>query len=165
MTTKTPRSLPPSSEEPPIKSGGDDDVARLRLAIARLARLQRQAAGSGLTQSQQSALSMIDRHGPIQLRDLAEVEQVTPPTITRIVAKLNDQGLVRRDVDPADRRIVRVEMTGAGRRRLEEARARRNEWLSERLDALSGTDADAIIAAVGALERLAFGGVEADTTC
>ena len=62
------------------------DVARLRLAIVRLARRQRQQSGTGLTSSLQSALAVIDLHGPLTLGALATLEQISPPTTTRLVA-------------------------------------------------------------------------------
>ncbi len=131
-----------------------ETVARLRLAMARLARRQRQAASTGLTPSQQSALSMIDVHGPISLGELAELEQVARPTITRIAAKLEEQGLVDRLIDTDDRRFARVAITSSGHERLEETRHRRNRWLTERIETLAADDIAAILAVVEPLERL-----------
>lgn len=129
-------------------------VARLRLVIVRLARRQRQAASSDLTPSQQSALSVIGFHGPILLGDLAEIEQVAPPTVTRIVAKLESQGLVERVVDADDRRFARAVITDVGRGRLDETWERRSRWLAERIEQLEPDDIAAVVAAVGPLERL-----------
>jgi DNA-binding MarR family transcriptional regulator len=129
-------------------------VARLRLAMARLARQQRRSFPTGLTPSQQSALAMIDRHGPIRLSDLAREEAVAPPTITRIVAKLESGGLVERQTDEADRRIARVSITEAGHQRMIETRTGRNQWLCAKLVDLDGDDIAAILAAVEPLERL-----------
>ncbi|MEZ5376798.1 MAG: MarR family transcriptional regulator [Acidimicrobiales bacterium] len=131
-----------------------ETVARLRMAMARLARRQRQAASTGLTPSQQSALAMIDRHGPLPLSELATLEQVAKPTITRIVAKLEEQGLVERLVDTVDRRFARVVVTAVGHERIEETRQRRNQWLTERIEGLSPDDIAAIFAVVEPLERL-----------
>ncbi len=131
-----------------------ETVARLRLAMARLARRQRQAASTGLTPSQQSVLAMIDVHGPIPLGELAALEQVAPPTITRIVAKLEDQGLVDRLIDTDDRRFARVVVTAFGHERIEETRQRRNQWLTERIEGLAEADIAAILAVVEPLERL-----------
>ncbi len=129
-------------------------VARFRLAMARLARRQRQAASTGLTPSQQSALSMIDVHGPLPLGELASLEQVAPPTITRIAAKLEEQKLVERIVDVEDRRFARVAITKEGHERLEETRERRNRWLTERIEQLGPDDVAAILSVVEPLERL-----------
>ncbi len=157
MSPPTEGSQPPA---PGIVTVDTDRVARLRLTLARLARQQRQASTSGLTPSQQSALAVIDRRGPITLGDLARFEQVAPPTITRIVAKLEDRGLVERTVDRSDRRVARLSITAAGHAGLELARARRNQWLTERLALLGPSDLDAILAAIEPLERLVEGAAD-----
>ncbi|MEM8923122.1 MAG: MarR family transcriptional regulator [Actinomycetota bacterium] len=131
-----------------------NDVVRLRMALARLARQQRRIDPDGLTPSQQSALGTIDHRGPVSLGHLAKLEAVTPPTITRIVAKLEDQGLVQRTVDPDDRRIARVSITDIGRDQMVETRQRRNQWLATKLAEVTAEDAAAIHGAVDALERL-----------
>ncbi len=143
--------------EPPLTP---QTVARLRLAMARLARRQRQAASTGLTPGQQSALAMVDVHGPISLGELATLEQVSRPTITRIAAKLEQQGLLERLVDHDDRRFARMAITPVGHQRLEETRKRRIEWLAARLEQLEPADVTSILAALEPLERLLE--VEAD---
>ena len=132
-------------------------AARLRLATARLARLLRQQAGTGLTPSQQSALVSIDLHGPLTLGRLAKIEQVAPPTLTRVVAKLEDDGLVTRTVDEADRRISRVTITGEGRRRIDHSRRRRNAWLAQRLGEFEPGQLADVEAALRVIEALAAG--------
>ena len=131
-----------------------DRVARLRLALARLARQQRRSFPTGLTPSQISALITIDHQGPIRLTDLARLEAVAPPTITRIVAKLEAEGLVARQADSNDRRIARVSITDEGHRRTAETREARNHWLARKLAALSDDDIATIMAVVEPLERL-----------
>lgn len=130
------------------------DVARFRLAIVRLARKQRQQAGTGLTPSLQSALAMIDVQGPLTLGELAAVEQIAPPTITRIVSKLEEMGLVARTADPEDGRVTRVDVTADGHRQLAESRERRDVWLRQRLDDLAPDDLAALVAAIEPLEHL-----------
>jgi len=132
----------------------NDRVARLRLAMARLARQQRRSFPTGLTPSQISALITIDHHGPIRLSDLARLEAVAPPTITRIVAKLEADALVERRLDDRDRRSARVTITDEGHRRIAETRAARNEWFGRKLAALSSEDLAAVLAAVEPLEHL-----------
>jgi DNA-binding MarR family transcriptional regulator len=138
---------------------GDDDelevVARLRLSIARLARRLRQEAGTGLSPSQHSALITIVLHGPLTLGRLAKIEQVSPPTITRIAVKLEDDGLVARHVDPTDRRVSRVQITAEGERRLDHGRNRRNAWLAQRLRAFEPEQRRHLAAALDILEALA----------
>lgn len=130
-------------------------AARLRLSTARLARLLRQQAGAGLSPSLQSALVSVDKHGPLTLGRLAKLEQVAPPTITRVVAKLEDDGLVVRQADDSDRRVSRVRITAEGRRRLEHTRERRNAWLAERLRGLDAGQRSDLAAALDVLEQLA----------
>lgn len=138
-----------------IDAAPGEHIVRLRLALARLARRQRHAVRTDLTLSQQSALAMIELHGPIALGDLARIEDVSAPTISRIVAKLEAQGLVERTSDPDDRRVARVAMTAVGSCTLAEARALRNEWLAACLSSLPPEDARAVLSAIGPLERLA----------
>src|SRR5690348_9925823 len=87
-------------------------AAEIRLLVGRLARRLRQEATAGLTPSQLSALASIERLGPLQLGDLARVESVAPPTLTRAIARLEEDGMVRRRPDPSDGRAVLVEATG-----------------------------------------------------
>jgi len=130
-------------------------ASRLRLATARLARRLRQLSGTGLSPSQYSALVTIDVHGPLTLGRLAKIEQVAPPTITRVVGKLEEDGLVVRQVDAHDRRIVRVEVTAEGHRRLDHSRQRRNLWLAQRLDTFDAGELADVAAALRVLEVLA----------
>ena len=132
----------------------DIDVARLRLAIVRLARRQRQQSGTGLTPSLQSALAVIDVHGPLTLGELATAERVSPPTTTRIVAKLEEMGLVSRAPSPDDRRVTIVQATEEGSSQLAESRIRRDAWLRDRLADLPTDDLAALAAAIDPLERL-----------
>ena len=121
-----------------------DDITRLRLVILRLARRLRQQNPSGITPSQMSALASIDRHGPLTIGELAALESVQPPTISRIVGSLEGEGYVERTADEADRRIALVGTTAKARRELGRIRAERNAWLSGRLDDL-GPDARACV--------------------
>ncbi|HEY8525665.1 MAG TPA: MarR family transcriptional regulator [Acidimicrobiales bacterium] len=141
------------------RAGADADVGdlagRLRLAIARIHRQLRQQAGTGLSPSQHSVLAAIDANGSLTLGELATIEQVAPPTITRIVAKLADDGLVDRTVDPDDRRVVRVSVTPEGHRRMDHSRQRRNALLARRLGDLDPDAVARLLAAVDVLEALA----------
>ena len=89
-------------------------VSRLRLAVLRVARRMRQQANAGVTASQLSVLATVERHGPVGLKELAAIERVQPPSITRIVAALEDAGLVVRAVSPQDRRAAQVSLTADG---------------------------------------------------
>jgi DNA-binding MarR family transcriptional regulator len=85
---------------------------------------------------------------------LAAIENVQPPTISRIVGTLEGEGWVARVADPDDKRVALVEMTDAGDQQLATLRADRDAWLARRLDALDPGDVRAILGAVDALERL-----------
>src|SRR5205814_10222001 len=91
-------------------------ASRLRLAVMRLARVLRQKAQDPITPSQLSALVSIERDGPVTLGELAALESVVPPTMTRIVVALEEQELVRREVDPGERRIAGGDIAAVGRR-------------------------------------------------
>ena len=124
-------------------------------AIHLLRRLRIEDAASGLTAPRLSALSVIVFGGPLTPGALAAAEQVRPPTMTRLVAALARDGLVTREPHPDDRRQVVLRATPAGRRLLEEGRARRTTSLARRLAALPPADLAALARAAGLLERLA----------
>ena len=149
--------VPPS----PDPRTGEPDVAevahRLRLATARLARLMRQQVGTGLSPSQYSVLVSIEHSGSLTLGELAAIEQVAPPTITKIVSKLEEDDLVSRAVDERDRRVARVTVSEAGHARLDATRSRRDAWLSQRLDEFGADEIDRLVAALDVLEALASG--------
>jgi len=129
-------------------------ASRLRLAVMRLARVLRQKAQDSITPSQLSALVSIERDGPVTLGDLAALESVQPPTMTRIVAGLEEQGLVQREVDPDDRRISRVRMTSQARKLLERNRSRKTAYLASRMRELTPEELDVLARAAGLLERM-----------
>ncbi|HEY7104915.1 MAG TPA: MarR family transcriptional regulator [Acidimicrobiia bacterium] len=147
----------PAAPTPTADAGPEAVAARLRLANARLARRVRQesmSAGDDLTASRLAALGTIESLGPITLGDLAEAEQVQPPSMTRIVARLEETGLARRVVDPADRRVARVEITDAGRQTLARSRTRKAAFLAKRVARLSAEDRATLAAALPILEQL-----------
>ena len=131
-----------------------DLVVRLRLAVTRLARQLRHQTGEEITASQLSALSSVNRLGPLTLGELAAVERVRPPSMTRIVAQLEAGGLVARRPDPSDRRVARVEATAAGRALLARGRTRKDAYLAARLARLPRGDLAALARAADILERL-----------
>jgi DNA-binding MarR family transcriptional regulator len=128
-------------------------VSRLRLALLRVARRLRQNS-SGMTQSQLSALASVQRDGPLTIGGLAAIENVQPPSVSRIVGALEGEGWVVRVADPTDGRAALVQITAAGDRRLAEVRADRDAWLARRIDALDAADVAALFGALDALERL-----------
>src|SRR5437899_3765477 len=103
-------------------------AARLRLVVTRLSRRLRQQGETGISASQLSALSTIDRCGPMTLGDLAAAEQVQPPSMTRVVANLEAARLVDRQLCQQDRRVTRVRVTSEGRELLQLSRTRKNAY-------------------------------------
>jgi len=128
--------------------------SQLRLVVMRLARRLRQEAGSDITLSQFSALATVDRLGPLSLKELADVERVTPPSMTRISTCLEERGLVVRTVDAADRRVARLATTESGRLLLEKTRHRRDAYLALRMQSFSAEDRQSLERALPILERL-----------
>lgn len=138
--------------------GGSDELAgRLHLAVTRVARRLRQEADAELTPSQISALATVSRHGPVTLGEIAELERVAPPTVTRVISKLEGDGLVTRREDPEDRRVALVASSPAGERLLGRARRRKVAWLVEHLESLDPQERERLAAAAEILERLAEG--------
>jgi DNA-binding MarR family transcriptional regulator len=131
-----------------------DLPARLRLVVTRLARQLRQRAVVDLTPSQISALATIERSGPVTLGELAALERVQPPSVTVVVTRLEEKGLVVRRQDPQDRRVVRVETTKDGRRLLARSRSRKDAELDRRLRRLSDEERATLASAAAILERL-----------
>jgi DNA-binding MarR family transcriptional regulator len=138
----------------PILDDDDDAIARLRLAVLRLARRLRQHSELGVTASQLSMLSTIDRRGPLRLGVLAEYEQISNATVTRLINRLETHGCVSRAGDPRDGRGINVAITPEGRRLLEVSRARGNAYLAGKVAALPAQDRAALAAAAPLLERL-----------
>ncbi len=122
--------------------------------VSRLARRLRQQTGVELTASQLSALWSIEQLGPVTLGDLAIAEQVQPPSVTRIVSRLEETGLVVREIDATDRRVARVRLSPEGRRLLERTRSRRTAYLAKRLRSLDPGDWAVLERAVQILRRL-----------
>lgn len=139
-------------------------ASRLRFSVLRLARMLRQQDEGTFGATATSTLATVTREGDPTLGELAASERVAAPTMTKVVAKLEDAGFVRREVDPADRRVSRVLLTPAGRRYMDETRSRRTAWLVEQMEGLPAGDIDRLVAAVGAVERLSSPEPAATTT-
>jgi DNA-binding MarR family transcriptional regulator len=129
-----------------------ETAARLRVVVARLARQLRQHSPGGLSPSQWSAMAMVEDKESLRIGDLADREGVSAPTATRLVASLEEQGLLSRTSDPADRRTAYVALTDAGRAKLEWARSVRTASLAERLSAMPESDVRRLIELLPLLE-------------
>ena len=123
-------------------------------AIRLLRRVRHTDDASGLTPARLSVLSVLVFAGPQTLGDLARAERVRPPTISNLVSGLERERLVRRTVDPKDRRIVRVAATSRGKRILERARRLRLDHLTNRMQRLSKTELATLDRAAGIMERV-----------
>ena len=109
-------------------------------AIHLLRHLRKEDDASGLSAPRLSALSVVVFGGPVTLGQLARAEQVKPPTMTRIVTGLENDGLVRRKGDDRDRRLIRIHATPKGQRVLMAGRARRVELLASAVERLGATE-------------------------
>ncbi len=135
----------------------DPDLsASLRISVMRLSRRMRQERDDvGLSTTHLAALATLERHGPLPVGELAAIEKVAPPSMTRVVTKLAAAGLVDRAPHPTDRRQIVVTITESGSGLLAADRRRRDEWLSARLGELSPPELAALGDVIPVLDRLA----------
>lgn len=124
------------------------------VAIHLLRRVRTEDKGTGLSPPKLSALSVLVFGGPRSLKELAAAEQVSPPTITKIVQDLEAEGLTRRETDQEDRRVIRVTATARGSRVLREGRTRRARLLATLLAELDTADRRTVADAVFVLEQI-----------
>src|SRR6478735_6145720 len=138
-----------------------DSAARLRMAIVRTARRLRQEAAAeatGLTPTSTAALATIERHGPLTPSELAKIERVKRPTVTRTLGCLDREGLIERTPDPSDGRSALVSVNATGRERLRRLRGRKNAYLAKRMRDLPAEDIAALERAAEILEQMLEGG-------
>jgi len=123
-------------------------------AIHLLRRLRVEDEALGISAPRLSALSVLVFAGPKRIGELARLEQVEPPTMTKLVDALVRDGLVVREPDPDDARAVQVRATPTGARTLRRGRAKRVETLRARLATLSPAELAALGEGVDVLERI-----------
>ena len=138
----------------PVPDETAELASRLRLAVTRLARQLRQTSDSDLSPTQSAVLATLANHGPVTLGELAELERVASPTITKVTGILQERGLVVKVTDPHDRRFVRVELTDEGHALVDRSRARKTAWLARQLQDLSPAELEQLAAATDVLEAL-----------
>ena len=138
----------------PVPDETAELAGRLRLAVTRLARQLRQTSDSDLSPTQSAVLATLANHGQVTLGELAELERVASPTITKVTGILQERGLVAKVTDPVDRRFVRVELTEGGQALVERSRARKTAWLARQLQELSPAEVEQLAAATEVLEHL-----------
>lgn len=131
----------------------------LRISVSRLARrlrAERLAKGlePGLSDTQLAALASLERHSAMTPGELADHEKVQPPSMTRVIAALEELGLVTRAPHATDRRQVLLTVTDRGREVVHQSRRLREEWLAKRLRELTPQERAALRAAAPILEKL-----------
>lgn len=126
-----------------------------RAAIGLLRKLRRSDAETGVSAPRLSALSVLVFGGAMSLKDLAAAEQVRAPTMSRLVVELEADGFVRKRADADDRRGVRIEATAAGRKVMEEGRARRLATLTAAVRALPERDRATLARAAALMRQIA----------
>ena len=131
-----------------------DLAVRLRLAITRTSRRLRQEASQGLSPSLTSALATVDTHGPLTPSELAARERVQRPTATRLIARLEELGVLQRAGDPQDRRSSLLSVTPEGHALMEDLRHRKTAYLAHRLEGLDRDERATLDRAAAILERL-----------
>lgn len=128
------------------------------LAIHLLRQVREVDAMSGLSAARLSALSVLVFAGPRTVGELAATEQVSAPTMSKLLSALEADGLATRESDPEDARRVRVHATRAGSRALQKARARRVARMSTLLEGLTPTERRVVARAVALIEERLAGG-------
>jgi DNA-binding MarR family transcriptional regulator len=131
-----------------------DLAGHLRLTIVRTARRLRQEAGGELSPSLTAALSTVERHGPLTPSEVATRERIQRPTATRVLARLEEQGLIERMADPRDGRSSLLTTTAAGRALLAELRTRKTAFLAHRIEKLDPAERETLDRAADILERM-----------
>jgi DNA-binding MarR family transcriptional regulator len=129
-------------------------AAALRVSIARLSRRMRAQSDRSLTVTQLAVLGSVSRHGAMTPGELAEHEKVQPPSMTRVIAALEERRLLLRSPHPTDRRQVILSVTEEGEQLLKEERRRKEAWLAQRLAELTPEEREILRRAAPILERL-----------
>jgi DNA-binding MarR family transcriptional regulator len=130
----------------------DSIPARLSLVVGRVNRRLALAPG-GLSHGLLMSLASVAKRGPLRLAELAQLEQVSAPSMTRTVSELESRGLVVRGVDPDDGRAIQVAVTPAGLDAILRARAARAEVIARMLDDMTPAEVAKVEAALPALEK------------
>lgn len=131
-------------------------AALLRPSLLRLTRIIRnQRVDLSVTLTQLSAMATLAKKGPMSAGELAACERVQPPSMTKVLANLEDRGLVRRDMHPTDKRQAIISVTEAGDALLSDERRSRDAWLSRRLTELTADERALLRSVVPVLDKLA----------
>ena len=131
-----------------------DAASRLRLVVARLHRILRQQAMGGLALTELSCLALVGREGPMPLGEIASKENLSAPTVTKTIARLEARGYIDRVGDPSDRRVSLISLSAKGAALIEEVRSRRTAYLHQRLQQLDRAELSTLLSALPILEAL-----------
>lgn len=148
------------SNEERVDLADPADLDRLHLVLLRLNRRIRVSSHDEISPSQRSILGTVYRFGPVSVGRIAEREHVQPPSASKIVAALEQLGLVQRAADPNDRRCSLISLTQQGRDLVDEMRTAALGFLSSRLAELDPRDLETLESSLPALERLLGSGDE-----
>ena len=133
-----------------------DLAALLRPSLLRLTRIVRnQRVDMSVTLTQLSAMATLYKRGPMSAGELAAFEKVQPPSMTKVLANLEEHGLVTRDAHPTDRRQAVIAITQAGVDLLDSERRSRDAWLSQRLAQLTPDERTLLRSVIPVLDKLA----------
>jgi DNA-binding MarR family transcriptional regulator len=144
----------PASAPAMSRAQKDRLTSDLRMACMRISRRVRFESTMDVAPHQFSILVRLE-DGPRTPKEIAEIEQVSAPSISRTVGTLVERGLVSRSDDPADGRQVILSLTSEGRRTIKETRRRRDQWLATRLEHLGDDERALLLEATALLERVA----------
>ena len=131
------------TERQTIRRRGAEAEA-LRTAITRTARRLRQEAGGGLSPTVLAALASIERYKVVTPGELAQIEGVRRPTVTRVVNRLEQAGLIERRSDPQDGRSSLISVSRAGHEYLAAHRQRKSAWLADLIEEMPDEDAETL---------------------
>ncbi len=133
-----------------------DLAAQLRPSLLRLTRMIRnQRVDMSVTLTQLSAMATLEKKGPMSAGELATWERVQPPSMTKVLANLEERGLARREAHPSDRRQAIIAITAEGLALLDSERRSRDAWLSQRMAQLSSDERAALRNVLPILDKLA----------
>jgi DNA-binding MarR family transcriptional regulator len=131
-------------------------AAQLRPALLRVTRLIRnQRVDMSVTLTQLSAMGTLRKSGPMSPGELAAIERVQPPSMTKVLASLEERGLITRQAHPTDRRQAIIVLADSGVELLDSERRSRDAWLSQRLTKLTDEEQMVLLSVVPVLDKLA----------
>jgi DNA-binding MarR family transcriptional regulator len=138
------------------RSASAELAALIRPSLLRLTRLVRnQRVDMSVTLTQLSAMATLEKRGPLTPGELAAQERVQPPSMTKVLAHLEEQGFVQRRAHPSDRRQVIIALTKGGVELLASERRARDAWLSRRLETLTADERELLEQVIPVLDKLA----------